>query len=124
MTPLYHPRPERWPTWRFSLRSLFVLLTIFGIWLGVQAKWVRDRREAIEWVKARGGTVEEADRAFRLNTPPGGWFFRVPSAPWSLRLFGIDPVFFISLPKLNGEQSDAKARELAQFFPEALVQLQ
>ena len=34
------------PRWfRFSLRTLFVVVTIFGVWLGWQLKWIRERRE-------------------------------------------------------------------------------
>jgi hypothetical protein len=33
---------RRW--FRFSLRTLFVLVTIFGVWLGVQVNWIRERR--------------------------------------------------------------------------------
>lgn len=37
-------KPRRW--FRFSLGAFFVLLTLFGVWLGVQVKWMRDRDEA------------------------------------------------------------------------------
>jgi len=36
--------PRRW--FRFSLRTLFVVLTILGVWLGVQVKWIKDRHAA------------------------------------------------------------------------------
>jgi len=45
MTPL----PRRW--FRYSLRTLFVLVTVFCIWLGVQVKWIGDRHEALQWLR-------------------------------------------------------------------------
>jgi hypothetical protein len=35
--------PRRWL--RFSLRSLFIALTILACWLGYQLNWIRQRRE-------------------------------------------------------------------------------
>ena len=46
------PTPRR-RYFRFELRTMFVVLTVFTLWLGWQAKIVRDRKEAI--VKLRAG---------------------------------------------------------------------
>ncbi len=43
-----HAAKRRW--FRFSLRTLFVVVTVFGVWLGWEIKYVRDRRRFwIEW---------------------------------------------------------------------------
>lgn len=39
---LYLPRPERLRL-RFGLRTIFVLMTVFGVWFSYQVKWVQDR---------------------------------------------------------------------------------
>jgi hypothetical protein len=39
------PKPRRW--FRFSLRTMFVLVTVFCVWLGYQLNWIRQRRDAI-----------------------------------------------------------------------------
>ena len=70
MNPLYLPRPERLRV-RFGLRTFFVLLTLLGVWLGVQVKWIRDRHRAMEGADMSG------------HPDP----YMTP-APWSLRLFG------------------------------------
>ena len=70
MNDLYLPRPERLRI-RFGLKTFFVLLTLCGVWLGVQVKWVRDRHRAMEG-------VDWSDHPYPYLTP----------APWSLRLFG------------------------------------
>ena len=33
---------------RFSLRTLFAVVTLFGCWLGYELNWIRQRREAIQ----------------------------------------------------------------------------
>jgi hypothetical protein len=43
-------RFRRW--FQFSLRTVFILMTILGIWLGIQVKWLRDRQEARKWIAA------------------------------------------------------------------------
>jgi hypothetical protein len=82
MTTLYKPRPERWP--QFSLRTLFVLVTILSLffWLGAQVKWIRDRNEAREWIAQRTCKLvrirTEADSDGQATLP----------LPWSLRILG------------------------------------
>ena len=41
----------------FSLRTLFVLLTIGCVWLGILAEQARHQREAVEAIEALGGMV-------------------------------------------------------------------
>jgi hypothetical protein len=37
------PAPKgRW--FRFSLRTLFVVVTVFGCWMGYEVNWIRQRR--------------------------------------------------------------------------------
>lgn len=93
-------KPRRW--FRFSLRTFLVLLTLFCVWLGVQVKWVRDRREALKWVH-------------RSATPAD---FYTP-APWSIRLvergvpsITVDPAV---------AQDTEKVRKLKALFPEAIL---
>ena len=35
------PAPKR--RWTFTLRTLFVVVTVFGIWLGYEMNWIRER---------------------------------------------------------------------------------
>jgi len=60
MTP---PSHRRW--FRFSLRTVLVLLTLFCVWLGVQVKWIRDRHDVL----ARYPKTSDS---------------ACPSAPWSI----------------------------------------
>ena len=101
-------KPRRW--FRFSLRTLLVLVTLFGVWLGVQVKWVRDRIKARQSIVASGGQIGTGDCSFPgLPSPP-------PSAPSGLALFGEMGVTRIWLPIDNW---NARWRELKPLFPEA-----
>ena len=41
------PTPKRrWP--RFTLRTLFVVVTVFGCWMGYQLNWIRQRHVVLE----------------------------------------------------------------------------
>jgi hypothetical protein len=46
---------RRW--FQFSLRTLFVVVTVFAIWLGWQLKTVRDRKVLADWIAENGGRV-------------------------------------------------------------------
>jgi hypothetical protein len=39
---------RRW--FRFSLRTLFILVTVVALWLGYYANWMRQRGEARVWL--------------------------------------------------------------------------
>jgi len=60
--------PRRW--FRFSLRTMFVVVTVFAVWLGYQVNWIRERKKLrVEW--------EES----------GGWIV-AGQAPWQIRILG------------------------------------
>jgi len=93
---------SRW--FRFSLRTFFVLLTIFGISLGVQAKWIRDRHEMLERQPAVIMVITG------LEAP----------APGILWLFGEQGVGRV-LILAHGPESSELARRAKQLFPEAIL---
>ena len=50
------PKPRR--RWlQYSLRTFFVLLTVFCVWLGWMSYEAREQRKAVQWVQEIGGTV-------------------------------------------------------------------
>jgi hypothetical protein len=56
------PKPRR--RFRFSLRTMFVLVTALCVWLGYQLNWIRQRRNVLG-----SGEVlvfDEVDRESRL----------------------------------------------------------
>jgi hypothetical protein len=63
------PNPRRW--FRFSLRTMFVLVTVVCVWLGYQLNWIRQRREVLNSGEFLG--FQEVDRESR---PPSLlWLF-------------------------------------------------
>lgn len=82
---------------QLSLRTLFVLLTLAAIWLGVVFKRVRDQRAAVARIDELGGRAfydfEFDNRGLRRPdaVPPG--------SPWLRRLFG--PELFQSVVQVR-----------------------
>ena len=104
------PTPPRRRWFRYSLRTLFVVVTVFCVWLGVQVKWIHDRH------------------AFLRRYP---YFLDLPAyntqyieitpreaVPWSLRILGEQEVDML----LGGELSEAEQRRIRQLFPEAYIE--
>ena len=91
-------KPKRhW--FRFSLRTLFVLVTIIGVaagWVAYQLNWIRQRHEF-------------------LGRPPNGIYANDNSElPWSLKLFGEKAMYTVYTPELTKHEAE-------KLFPEAGV---
>src|SRR4051794_16177495 len=87
---------------RFSLRTLFVGVTLICCWLGYQLNWIRQRHAALE-----------DPAVIEVETLP------FPSAPLSLRPFG-EVGHCALVPRARTEREAAKLRRL---FPEADILL-
>ena len=102
--------------WSFSLRTLFVVVTVFGCWLGWQVKTVRDRSNARYEIEARGAKIAAGSvlggsaRVVRAGDP-------LAKLPWIRRALGDEPAGLILFP---GELSPSDL-EKADYFPEACV---
>jgi Leucine-rich repeat (LRR) protein len=78
-----HPK-RRWL--RFSLRSLLLAMTVFGVWLGVKVNAARQQREIVRMVHELGGIVwydYEFDSAGNHLNPP-------PEPGWLANFIGVD----------------------------------
>jgi len=108
------PPRRRW--FCFSLRTLFLIVTILGVflgWLGVQTKWIRDRHEALKWAESYG-FYETGHSLVVTHTAPGP-----RDAPWSIHILGEAGIAQISLVAHHADQ-----REVERFtglFPEAEI---
>ena len=106
-------RNRRW--FRFSLRTLFVALTLFGCWLGYEMNWIRQRRGVIGASQVRNWRYYVAVTLY--GNPPKEHRQPVYSiAPWPLNWFGEPGYWAVVLPKGTSDREAARVRGL---FPEA-----
>jgi hypothetical protein len=115
---------RRW--FRFSLKTLLVLVTILGSflgWFGVQLRWIHDRREALRWIidiRAR----QLARDSGSLVPPEKGVYVSHAgiTAPWSLGILGESGVERLEVYQ-DWLNPDARysLNELRVLFPEAEV---
>jgi hypothetical protein len=96
---------RRW--FRYSLRTLFVVVTVFGIWLGWNLHEVNERSRMAGWIAAEGGSVNK-------GPPPRPW----KTMPWSWFVLGADPVSTIVFGGSDRYTRDDLRRAEA-LFPEA-----
>ena len=116
------PAPKR--RWlRFTLRTLFVVVTVFSIWLGWQASVVRERmvlRKAIEDAASDSFepyvAVGTRDDGSTVSTWGCKW--SVNPIPWYRRMLGDEPVGDLGVPP---GWSAGDAQHLKRAFPEAAV---
>jgi hypothetical protein len=88
------PKPRRW--FRFSLRTMFVLVTVLCIWLGYYLNWIRQRHDYIE----RYGTTN----SWVLSDVPTHF-------PWPLRALGEQEVLAVNVPP-------SQSKYVRKLFPE------
>ena len=110
------PAKRRWLRW--SLRTLFLVLTAGCIWLGYYAHWKNERRQARVWLGMQliGGGIG-------FQAKPASAF------PWMLGLLGDERTDLILMrhepsDNLGGpapEEYRALVRRIESLFPEAVV---
>ncbi len=99
------PTPNR--RWlRFSLRTMFALVTALTCWLGYHVHWHSQRQDF----------VSRSD-VFGFGSPAAS--YPRQKAPWSLRLFGAKGYCEVSV--LAGDNVVASLEEARRLFPEANV---
>src|SRR5256885_1568657 len=101
--------PRRW--FRWSLRTMFVVVTAFGCWLGWQVNWIRQRHEALK-------RNEESRAIF----PTVGGLQPTGTFPWTLRLLGEEPRKFIALKIEREDDLKPALSRIQSLFPESWVQ--
>jgi hypothetical protein len=103
------PKPPRRRWFQFGLRTMFVVVAFFAIWLGYQANWVRQRHDAQAWLDEHLSTI-----------PPGAFLDPPIKLSWTLRLFGEEPkgvVFVVIDSKSDDDRQQIK--RMRRLFPEA-----
>ena len=110
--------PAKRPWFTFSLRTLFILLTVFSVWLGWQINIVRERSHARQEFDSKFDfTTAEAYAATYAGTPPDA----LASISWSRRWLGDEAVQQIWYRPWNGGPTAEDIAHVTKVFPEATV---
>jgi hypothetical protein len=98
---------------RLSIRALFLVIALFGSWLGLQVNWVSNRHKAITWMRTQAALWDDlpVDQQPHFGEP----------APASLRLLGEVGLTSVLVVIANKTEIAAKERELKRLFPEAYI---
>jgi hypothetical protein len=98
-------------TWfRFSLRTVFVLVTLLCCWLALQVRRVHQREATIQSLAARGVVAIRKDPCQPL-----------PTIPVVRSFLGDEPVAIFDLHDVGFDEREAQL--IANTFPEARVYL-
>jgi hypothetical protein len=115
VNPMTTPK-RRW--FRFSLGTMFVVVTLFGCWLGWNLHLVREREKLLNMFAADDKMIVFTRSRFPFALPPPGIEAK-PSMPLAWRILGAEPIFQISCP-LEERMTDKFGR-VESLFPEALI---
>ncbi len=115
---------RRW--FRFSLRTMFVMVTLLAVWLGWQVRWLHRRDKFQSWLKAQEEFAAAHGHEFTTSTAE---WFPIPGSPprgsWLLWMFGREEVKTLTLTfvvddvaELSPRRNEALKRA-GELFPEA-----
>ncbi len=112
------PQPRRrW--FGYSLRTLFVAVTLFAVWLGWELKFIRERNSLRDWIDANGFACTAAEASPDL--PPGEQLFdpspRRVSIPMWRQWLGDEAIAYIGIGKQSPTHENWQNAK--RLFPEA-----
>ena len=120
------PAPKRrW--FRYSLRTLFVVVTLFGCWLGYELNWLRQRRSFIAdevSVRERHPTHDTWSATITLSAARGKTPPRAPGMLWAFGEGGLTTVCVLAEGIDEQQLTDRdwqRVRQARRLFPEATV---
>jgi len=108
------PKSRRW--FRFSLRTMFVVVTVLAVFISFvvyNLNWIKERDEARLWLPKNGGS-------FSSQMTPAKSF----PAPWSLRILSEHGERIVVLDRrVIKDELPAEALRMQRLFPEAKIKL-
>jgi hypothetical protein len=108
---------RRW--FRFSLRSMFVLVTVLCCWLGWEASVVKHRKQTLKEVQQKGVFQFMPAESFAKTFPPGTQTPPIATIPRLRSWLGDSAVQTIYYTAHYEGFSQAELDRLAKIFPEA-----
>ena len=106
---------------RFSLRTVFVIVTLVACWLGYQLNWIHQRRTIVDgWPKWRVGNRGDAPPP---DAPCVLWLFAEPGYQEVIRLVVVNDIVVESQDYKSSSPDEllAELRRTKTLFPEAKV---
>ena len=114
---------------RFSLRTLFVVVTVlaaFSGWVVYHLNWIRERHQLLARHNATSAE-QYVNRRARFGDPEPKPFLTIaPSSPsigFGLRLFGETDVSHVRVFILDGGPEGDEIERAARLFPEATIKV-
>jgi len=103
---------------QFSLRLMFVIVALLGVWLGLEVRNVRRRADVLKWLDERRPVYRETTITVFEQNEYKRWYYRIDDAnlSWVRRFLGDHRVSSVDYP------TEAKSEELDRVkaaFPEA-----
>lgn len=110
---------------RFGTRTLLIVVTIFGVWLGLHVSRTHSQRDGVAAIRAYGGWVrydyQFPDDSYRASSFVGKAESPVP--PFLLNLLGVDFFHNVVQVSLNYSEDSGKRLENANRTDAALQHL-
>jgi len=115
-------KPRRF--FRYSLRTLFVVVTVFCVWVGITAKRARDQKYAVETIREMGGWVfyeHQLDDRPMTITINGKLYDRggIPARPgpaWLRQIIGDEYFTTVNLVGMRGPQFNDASLEVVKLL--------
>ena len=106
---------RRWLS--FSLRGMFVAVTLLGCWLGWQVRIVRERQAVRQWLVSRGDElrINPLDNPFYWRRP---WMCNREHLNFIRASIRDDPVDQV---RLNSPISKSEMERVARAFPYSII---
>jgi hypothetical protein len=117
------PKPNKRRWFRFSLRTMFVLMTVGCVWLGYSLDWIMQRREFLAEQDKRFFT--EQKRKFPVQ-PRDADTTRAPLGLWLLGesgVGGINLTWSHQGLRLPTDECERKLQKTRKLFPESTIRV-
>ena len=109
---------RRWFRFGFSLRTLFVAITVLGVWLGWQRHLVQERHRLLEWNREHDGSdTVEREVIHGPHTVVRNCL--QDDIPLAYKFFSEERYTIITIQRAWEEQPELKQIDAA--FPEAII---
>ena len=105
---------RRW--FRFNLRTMFLLVTLFSVWLGRETWVVRERLAMRKWLDQIGGRAHPTIKPSKYANLEPLVLETVNTLPFWRRWLGDESLEFVSLPSPSEH-----AERISRLFPEAKI---